>query len=163
VSQMRLNLAELAAPSAVWQPVHRDQCGHRALPERLESQPAARPDRARGIVPASAAYCFIQLLMRHNALIGRHRSMGTLDDLGTFAPLFLQLERWLKEVHVETRRRIEPGHHFRRLNAIEAAVADEPAHDGAVLLLDESLIILLVSACAGHLEFLIATPRDNDL
>jgi hypothetical protein len=42
------------------------------------------------------------------------------------------------------------------LNTVEATAA-------AVLLLDEILFILLIGPRAGPLQFLIATPRHNDL
>src|SRR5262245_16317601 len=107
--------------------------------------------------------CLVQFWMLHGALIGRYRSMIALDDFRPLASLLLQLEGRLEEVHVEARRRIEPGQHFRGFHAVEAAVADEPAHDGTVLLLDESLIILSVWARASHLGVLFAAPAHNDI
>jgi hypothetical protein len=67
-------------------------------------------------------------------------------NLGAFAPLLCQLERRLKEVHVQARRRIQPRHHFGGLDSVEAAIADKPAHNGAVLLLHERLVIFPVRA-----------------
>ena len=74
-----------------------------------------------------------QLRMRQCPRVGRRRHVVALDHFGALAPLLLELERGLEEVHEEPRRRIEPRHHPCRLDAVEAAVADEPAHDGTVL------------------------------
>ena len=41
LSQMPLYPVELVAAVELWQPVHRGQCEHRVLAERLESQPTA--------------------------------------------------------------------------------------------------------------------------
>src|SRR6202051_2168530 len=101
--------------------------------------------------------------MRQRALIGRQRSMITLDHFSPFAALLLELERRLKEVDVEPCRRIEAAHHARRFDAIEAAVAHEAADDGTILLLDERLIVLLVRARARHFELLFATPWHDDI
>ena len=84
--------------------------------------------------------------MSKRPLEGCRRSVIALDDLGSLAPLLLQLERRLEEVHVQARGRIESGHGLRRFDAFEAAVADQPSHNGAVLLLDERLVVLLVGA-----------------
>ena len=86
------------------------------------------------------------LRMPNRALKGSRRRVVALDDLGTLAPLLLQLERWLEEVHVQARGRIEPSHDLCRLDAFETAVADQPAHHSSVLLLDECLVVLLVGA-----------------
>jgi hypothetical protein len=67
--------------------------------------------------------------------------MIALDHLGAFAPLVCQLERRLKEVHVQAPRRIQPRHHCGGLDAVEAAIADKPAHNGAVFLLHERRVI----------------------
>src|SRR5688572_24590625 len=98
------------------------------------------------------------LRMSKPALERCRRVMIALDDLGTFAPLLLQLERRLEEVHVEACCRIEPRHDPYRLGAIEAAVADEPAHDGTIFLLDERLVVLLVGSRPRHLDLLLAAP-----
>ena len=103
------------------------------------------------------------LRMSKRALERCRRIMITLDDLGAFAPLLLQLERRLEEVHVEACCRIEPRHDPCRLGAIEAAVADEPAHDGTVLLLDERLVVLLVGARPRHLDLLTTAPGHDDV
>src|SRR5215211_3699767 len=87
--------------------------------------------------------------------------MIALDHLGAFAPLLLQLERRLEEVHVEPGRRVEPGHHARRRDAVEPAISHQPSDDRAVLLLDEGLVVLLVGTRSRHLERLPATPRNS--
>ena len=42
---------------------------------------------------------------------------------GSLAPLLLQLERWLEEVHVQARDRIEASHGLRCLDGFETAIA----------------------------------------
>src|SRR4029078_11121644 len=101
--------------------------------------------------------------MRQCALIGRARIMIALDHLGAFAPLLLQLERRLEEVHVKPCRRVEPSHHARRLGTVEPAVSHQSSDNCAVLLLDERLIVLLVSARSRYLELLPATPGNDYL
>src|SRR6267154_721537 len=101
--------------------------------------------------------------MRQRALIGRQRSMITLDHFSPFAALLLELERRLEEVDVEPCRRIEAAHHTRRFEAVEAAVAHQAAHDGTVLLLDARLIVLFVGTRAGHFELLLAAPWHDDI
>jgi len=84
--------------------------------------------------------------------------MITLDYFCAFASLVLQLKGRLEEVGVQPRCSIQTFQHTRRLAAIEATVSHKPSDDRAVLLLDESLIILLVGArsavtsifCARH-------------
>src|ERR1700682_3234437 len=117
--------------------------------------------------------------MGQRALIGRQRSMITLDHFSPFAPLFLQLERLLEGVDVEACRRIEADHYASRFaeyparhttphlsasrfEAIEAAVAHQAAHNGTILLLDKRLIVLLVGTRTCHLEFLLAAPWHAD-
>jgi hypothetical protein len=89
--------------------------------------------------------------------------MIALDHLGALAALLLQLERRLEEVHVEARGRIEPRHDLRGLDTFEAAVADQPAHHRAVLLLHERLVVLLVGARSRHLDLLCPTPRHDHI
>ena len=47
---------------------------------------------------------------------------------------------------MQTRRRIEPSHGRRCFNTLKAAIANQAANDGAVLLLDKGLVVLLVGA-----------------
>src|ERR1700688_2839413 len=101
--------------------------------------------------------------MRQRALIGRQRSMITLDYFRPFAVLLLELERRLKEIDVEPCRRIKAAHHARRFEAVEAAVAHQATHNGTILLLDERLIVLLVGTRACHLELLLAAPWHDDV
>src|SRR6476659_5507746 len=49
------------------------------------------------------------------------------------------------------------------LDAIEATVSHKSPDDRAILLLDESLIILLVGARTCRLDFLRATPGHHDV
>jgi hypothetical protein len=83
--------------------------------------------------------------------------MIAFDDLRALATRLLALERRLEEVHMQARWRVETCHHARRLDPIEAPIANEPPDHGAVLLFHESLVVLLVARdgvtsifCAGH-------------
>src|SRR4030081_1332995 len=89
--------------------------------------------------------------------------MITLDYFCAFASLVLQLKARLEEVGVQPRCSIQTFQHTRRLAAIEATVSHKPSDDRAVLLLDESLIILLVGARTRHLALLRATPGHDDI
>jgi hypothetical protein len=89
--------------------------------------------------------------------------MITLDYFRPFAALLLELERRLKEIDVKPCRRIEAAHHARRLDAVEAAIAHKAADNGAILLLDKRLIVLLVGARACHFELPFATPWHDDI
>src|SRR6202007_2578163 len=84
--------------------------------------------------------------------------MITLDYLCALASLVLELKGRLEEVGVQPRCSIQTFQHTRRLAAIDATVSHKPSDDRAVLLLDESLIILLVGARTRHLDLLRATP-----
>src|SRR5205823_6468487 len=95
--------------------------------------------------------------MSESSLIGRQRIMIAFDHPCAFAPLLLQLERWLEEVHVEPCRRVEPANHASRLNAVKPAISHQSSDDRAVLLLDEGLIVLFVGSRSCHLELLLAT------
>lgn len=81
--------------------------------------------------------------------------MTTLDHLGPFSALLLELERRLKEVDVELPP-LEAAHHVRRVEAIEAAVAHQATHNGTILLLDEGLTVLVVGTRARHPELRLA-------
>src|ERR1700741_1379305 len=89
--------------------------------------------------------------------------MITLDYFCALASLVLQLKGRLEEVGVQPRCSIQTFQHTRRLAAIEATVSHKPSDDRAVLLLDESLIILLVGARTRHLDLLRATPGHDDV
>ena len=62
------------------------------------------------------------------------RRMIAFDHFRALATFLLELERRLEEVHVQARWRIETCHHARRLDPIEAPVADEPPDHSTVLL-----------------------------
>ena len=70
--------------------------------------------------------------------------MIALDHFSALASLVVKLEGRRDEVGVQPRCRIQTFQHARRLDTIEATVSDKSPDHRAVLLLDESLIILLV-------------------
>jgi hypothetical protein len=115
------------------------------------------------LLPQPLLYGFADHRMCQSSLIGRQRVMIAFDHLGALAPLVLQLERWLEEVHVEPRRRVEPANHASRLNAVKPAISRQSSDNCAVLLLDESLIVLFVGSRSCHLELLLATPGNDQL
>jgi hypothetical protein len=57
-----------------------------------------------------------------------------------------QLERGLEQVGVQAGGGVKPGQSLRRGNPLQSAVADQAAHNRAVLLFDPSLIVLAVRA-----------------
>lgn len=89
----------------------------------------------------------------------RHRRLRRvieLDHPRAPAGLLPQLERRLQKVAAQPARRIQTGQRFDREQAFEPAVADQAAHERAVLLLDPSLVVLAVRSRARHLEPLLA-------
>ncbi|MGY4281032.1 hypothetical protein ACVWXO_000252 [Bradyrhizobium sp. LM2.7] len=72
--------------------------------------------------------------------------ISPMFKLRSLASLVLQLEGWLQEVRVQPRCSIQKFQHACRLDAIEATVSHKSPEDRAILLLDESLIILLLGA-----------------
>lgn len=101
--------------------------------------------------------------MRQCSFIGSGWNMIALDHLRALVSLVLQLEGRLEKVGMQPRCSIQTFKRARRFDTIEATVSRESPDDGAVLLLDESLIILLVDARACHLEVLRAAPRHDDI
>src|SRR3981189_1453097 len=96
------------------------------------------------------------LRMRQCAFIGRGRNMIALDHLRALASLVLQLEGRLEEIGVQPRCPIQTFEHARHLDAIEATVSHKSPDHRAILLLDESLIILLVGGRARYRDILRA-------
>ncbi|MGY3560198.1 hypothetical protein ACVWXP_003467 [Bradyrhizobium sp. USDA 4463] len=82
--------------------------------------------------------------VRRQALVWCSRRAVCLRYTGTVALLGYQFERGLEEVHEQPRRSIEFSQQLGRFQALEPTIADYPAHDGAVLLLDERLVIFSV-------------------
>src|ERR1019366_6710681 len=79
------------------------------------------------------------------------------------ARLRLQLERGLEEVDVQPRRRVQLGQGFGGLTAAQAAIADQPPHDGTVLLFHPGLVVLLVGPRARLLEAMPLTVVEDAL
>ena len=105
----------------------------------------------------------IDSVMRERPVARRLRPVIALDDLGAFAALLLQLERRLEEVYVKARSCIETRKQAGRLDAFEAAIADQSADHSAILLLDMSLIVLLVGSRACDLDLTRAAPGHDDV
>ncbi|MEH2711669.1 hypothetical protein DXU06_45025 [Bradyrhizobium elkanii] len=91
--------------------------------------------------------------MHQCSFVGRGWNMIALDHLRALASLVLQLEGRLEKVGVQPRCSIQTFKYARRLDTIEPTVSHESPDDRAVLLLDESLIILLVGASVSHRSF----------
>src|SRR5512134_1295336 len=124
----------LPRPRRSWRPSPPALVGRWVIP--LAGQPACRvvpgpraPPPARRPDPNSSASreaCVSSPYRGPDAPGPARRASLALDDLGALAPLLLQLEGGLEEVHVESRRRIEARERLRRLETLEAAVADQP-------------------------------------
>lgn len=67
-----------------------------------------------------------------------------LANLCALPALLLEIGRRLEVIHVQPRFSVEARHYTGRLDAVEAAVADQTSHHRAVLVLIERLIVLLV-------------------
>ncbi len=87
--------------------------------------------------------------------------MIALYHAGSDPRLLLQLERWLEQIAVQTHHSIEAGKRRRCLRSDEPAIAHQPAHDGAVLLLRPGLIVLAVGARPRHFQSLTSAPADH--
>src|SRR5262245_61665991 len=78
---------------------------------------------------------------------------GPLPDLGT------QLHRRLEVVHEQPHVLVQPGQALTRRQPRETLVADEAADDGAVLLLDPGLVVLVIRPRARELPLLLLAVR----
>ena len=99
--------------------------------------------------------------MCQHAVCGWNGWVVLLDDLCADARLAAQLERRLQHVGVDTGCRVQPGHGADGLQAFEAAIANQPSHDGSILLLDPGLIVLAVSTRPGDLKPLLTAPAHD--
>ena len=81
-------------------------------------------------------------------LIRRSRRMVALRDSCPIASLTGQLERRLKEIHIQPDRHIQPTQRRRGLQPHEAPVTHDAANDGPVLLLHPGLIVLPIRPAA---------------
>lgn len=89
--------------------------------------------------------------------------MVTLRYLSALAVLFRELEGGLEEVHEQTRGAVESRDGLRGGNTLEAAVAQELAHDSAVLLLNPGLVILAVGPRASEFDPMAEAVMDQKL
>src|SRR5438105_10871561 len=93
--------------------------------------------------------------MSYKAIAGSRGLVILLLDLGSLSGLGPELERWLEIIHIQANHPVKASQALAGDQAREALVAHEPPNDGAVLLLDPGLIILLVGPRACELELLL--------
>ncbi|HMB02522.1 MAG TPA: hypothetical protein VKP69_02145 [Isosphaeraceae bacterium] len=86
-----------------------------------------------------------------------------LLDLGALADLGPELERWLEIIHIRADHAVKASQALAGDQAREALIAHEPADDGAILLLDPSLVILLVGPRACELDLLLLAIAPKNL
>src|SRR3954470_23364817 len=79
---------------------------------------------------------------------GRRWRMVALADPCALALLPGQLERGLEDVHEQPCRRVEPGQSRRGRQPLQASIAHDAADHGAVLLLDEGLVVFAIGSTA---------------
>src|ERR1043166_6596563 len=89
--------------------------------------------------------------------------MISLCYLRAGSTLFGQLERRLKKIHEEPRRGVETGERLGYRYAFKASVADHPAHDRAILLLDPCLIVLPVRPTSREFDSVADAIIDHGL
>src|SRR5271156_1844938 len=77
--------------------------------------------------------------------------------------LLRQLERGLEEVHEQTRSAVQSGDRLCGGNALETTVAQQLAHDSAVLLLDPRLVVLPPRPRASEFDPMSETVIDQGL
>jgi ABC-type histidine transport system ATPase subunit len=70
--------------------------------------------------------------------------------------LGFQLEARLKEVGIQSRRLVEPAQRSGCGQTFQPAVAGQLANNGAILLLDPRLIVLVVGAAPCEYDVLLA-------
>ena len=70
--------------------------------------------------------------------------MTVLRDLCPVARLCRELERGLEEIHEQPHRSIQAPQHRRRLQTLEASIADCPTDYGTVLLLNPRLVVFSI-------------------
>ena len=91
-----------------------------------------------------------------------HGCVVALVHPRALAALLDESERRLEEVHEQPHRPVQSGQRGGGLDALEAAVSDHPAHDGAVLLLDPGLVVLAVGPRARERDLGLGAPgRDR--
>src|SRR3954462_9867711 len=91
----------------------------------------------------TAAHRLRRARVRQKPLAGRRWRMVALADPCPLALLPGQLERGLEDVHEQPHRRVEPGQSRRGRQPLQASIAHDAADHGAVLLLDEGLVVFL--------------------
>ena len=90
----------------------------------------------------------VDAVVREKPIAWCGRRVVQLLHARAVARLGLEFERRLEEVDVQPRAGVQLRQGLRRFGTAQAAVAHQPPHDGAVLLLDPGLVVLLVGARA---------------
>src|SRR3954447_15049908 len=96
----------------------------------------------------AAAHRLRRARVRQEPLAGRRWRMIALADPCALALLPGQLERGLEDVHEQPCRRVEPGQSRRGRQPLQASIAHDAADHGAVLLLDEGLVVFAIGSTA---------------
>src|SRR4051812_50169885 len=78
--------------------------------------------------------------------------MIPLRHLRPIPELLSQLEGWLKEVHEQTNRSIEPTQRRRSFKTLIAPITHDAPNNSVVLLLHPGLIVLAIRAAACELN-----------
>src|SRR6185312_4293885 len=113
---------------------------------------------------AQFGFCCVRNALRlQQPFAGSLRGMVPFGDLSALAILLRQLEGGLEEVHEQARSAIQSGNGLRGSDALETAVAEELAHDGAVLLFDPGLIVLAPRSGARELDPVAEAVLDQSL
>ena len=102
-------------------------------------------------------------VQRQQARARRLRRRVALPNTAAVARLLRQLERRLEDVHEQARRRVEAGQRLGCRHALQAAVPDHPANDGAVLLLDPGLVVLPIRPGPCELNALLPAEGHQHL
>src|SRR3954447_20035626 len=110
--------------------------------------PQANRIQARAQHFDAAAHRLRRARVRQEPLAGRRWRMIALADPCALALLPGQLERGLEDVHEQPCRRVERGQSRRGRQPLQASIAHDAADHGAVLLLDEGLVVFAIGSTA---------------
>ena len=89
--------------------------------------------------------------------------MVALPNPAAVAGLLGELERRLEHVHEQSRGRVEACQRLGPGHALQAAVPDQTADDGAVLLFDPGLVVLAEGPGPGQLDALLPAEGHQHL
>src|SRR5258708_14953266 len=119
--------------------------------------------QSAGDCPQSGFRGLWETLSLQQPLTGRLRRMVALGHVSALTVLLRELEGGLEEVHEQTRCAVQSRDGLRGGEALKTTVAEQPAHNSAVLLLNPGLIVLAPGTGARELDPMAEAILDEGL